>query len=171
MEYDERPVTSTNKKEYIKLAVVFAILAGTSTLMSTNVSFDIFNWIRWFLASFFIVFGSFKLIGYDLFTRTFPGYNPIARKLKVFNYGYPLIEITLGMLYVLNFAPMFTYAFTLILMIIGINGVLSGISNYGHSEHCPTVNHLIKLPLTKTLKIEYFLVSAFAIALIVSQFI
>jgi hypothetical protein len=171
MDYDERPVTSTKTIEYIKLIIVLLVLGGTATLMSTNVSFDVGNWVRWFLASFFVVFGSFKLIGYDLFTRTFPGYNPIAKKIKVFNYAYPLLEILLGMLFVVNFAPLFTIAVTIVLMIVGINGVLKGISTYGQSEHCATLNHLLKLPLTKTLLIQDFLVTALSLVLLVFTFV
>jgi hypothetical protein len=158
------------KKEYAKLAGILIGLAITAGLASTAVGFGLDEWMRWFMGGFFIVFGSFKLIGYEMFINMFPDYDLLAKRSKIYTYFYPFIELFLGMLYIFNLAGIYRDSFTLIIMTIGALGVAKKLKDSGPIM-CACLGNVIKLPLSTVTLLEDVVMAAMAFMLLVERFI
>src|SRR5690606_29058660 len=83
----------SSQREYLKLGGILLLIVICATVMSTVLGFDWQEWMRWFMGGFFVIFGSFKLIGYEMFIMMFPTYDPIAKRFPLYNYFYPFIEL------------------------------------------------------------------------------
>jgi len=161
----------TNKQEYYKLGGVFAVIAVCATIMSTVLGFDLQIWMEWFMGGFFIIFGSFKLIGYEMFVLTFPQYDPIAKRSSLYTHTYPFIELFLGFLFTANLLPLFRNIVTFTIFSIGAYGVLRYISRAPQNAvQCACLGNVIKLPLSTVTLIEDVLMSGMAVIMIIGYF-
>lgn len=160
------------KKEYKKLAFVFGLIFICATIMSFVLGFDWQEWMRWFMGGFFIIFGSFKLIGYEDFITMFPRYDPIAKRIPLYNYSYPFIELFLGFLYCSNLAQLPRDVITLTLLSVGAWGILRYTSMQSESEiQCACLGNVIKLPLSNISLYEDVIMAVMAGLMLVSTFI
>ncbi len=161
----------TENTEYKKLVAVFVVIILCATVMSFVLGFDWQEWTRWFMAGFFIIFGSFKLIGYEDFINSFPIYNPIAKKFAYYNYTYPFIELFLGFLFASSLLPLFSSLGTLIIMCIGAFGILRQLSKEETTVNCVCLGDVIKMPLGNIALFEDVLMAVLAGIMLVSYFI
>lgn len=161
--------TDSSKKEYFKLFGIFFVLAAAATLMSTNLEFHWTAWMRWFMGGFFLVFGSFKLIGYEMFVQMFPRYDVIGRRYKLYNYLYPFIEISLGIAYILDVAPVLRDGITLAIMLVGAYGVAKGLAKRGPTFHCACLGGIIKLPLSTVTLLEDLVMAVMAALMLIAM--
>lgn len=159
------------KTEYKKLAGIFIVIALCATIMSSVLSFDWMIWMEWFMGGFLIIFGSFKLIGYEDFVNTFPTYDPIAKKSAMYTYTYPFIELFLGFLYVADLAPVIRGIAALLIFAIGAFGILQKISNSSYEIKCVCLGNVIKLPLSTVSLLEDVMMATMAGLMLVSYFI
>lgn len=140
--------------EYLKLGLVIASIVIISLLLKAN--YGASGWLeymRWFMGVFFVVFASFKLIGYRMFPMMFAGYDVIAKRFKPYAYLYPFIELGLGVLYLLNLAAAYRDAVTLVIMGVGVVGVTQEIKKRS-GIHCACLGNVIKLPLSTVSLVE-----------------
>lgn len=144
----------SSPKEYAKFVLVIAGITGTSTalhyLIGTPGADD---WMRWFMGVFFVVFASFKLVGYRMFAMMFAGYDIVAKRFRTYAYAYPFIELGLGLLYLTNAVPMARDVLTLLVMSIGSIGVYQEIRRRS-GIHCACLGNVIKLPLSTVSLVE-----------------
>lgn len=161
----------SSKKEYYKFAGVILVIALCATIMSVVVGFDWQEWMRWFMGGFFVFFGSFKLIGYDMFIRLFPTYDPIGKRFKYYTYGYPFIELMLGFLYCANLYPVFRDTVTVTLLSIGAWGVLKNLPRGGEAIKCACLGNVIKLPLSTVTLIEDVTMASMGLIMLISNFV
>ena len=171
----EAPVmvpAQSNRQEWLKLAGVYAVIVICATIMSYILSFDLRIWLEWFMGGFLIIFGSFKLIGYEMFIMTFPQYDPIAARSKIYTMIYPFIELFLGFLYVSNLLPVFRDISTLIIFSIGAWGVLKYTSrNNKETIQCACLGNIIKLPLSTVTLIEDVLMAGLSVIMLIGYII
>lgn len=161
-----------NRKERLKLAGVYGVIALCATVMAFVLGFDLQIWLEWFMGGFLIIFGSFKLIGYEMFIQMFPLYDPIAARSKVYTMIYPFIELFLGFLYVANLLPMFRDIITLAIFGIGAWGVLQYIGRSNKETiKCACLGDIIRLPLSNVTLIEDVLMAGMAVIMIIGYFI
>ncbi len=118
-----------------------------------------------FMAAFFIVFASFKLLNIEDFVITYRTYDKIAQRFRPWAYIFPFVEATLG------FAYMFVYdsaTLNIVTMIItGSAGysvwrTLQDNKHSGRKFHCACLGKVIKLPLSTVSLIEDWLMFAMA---------
>lgn len=165
-------VASDNRKERMKLAGVYAVIAICATIMAFVLGFDLQIWLEWFMGGFMIIFGSFKLIGYEMFVQMFPLYDPIAAKSKLYTMVYPFIELFLGFLFVSNLLPVFRDVVTLIIFGIGAWGVLKYLGRKdGEVIQCACLGDIIKLPLSSVTLIEDVLMAGLSVIMLISYLI
>lgn len=161
-----------NRQERLKLAGVYVVIALCATVMAFVLGFDIMIWLEWFMGGFMIIFGSFKLIGYEAFTQMFPKYDPIAARSKAYTMVYPFIELFLGFLFVSNLLPMIRNVATLIIFGVGAWGVLKYISRTNNETiKCACLGDIIKLPLSSVTLIEDVLMAGMSVIMIIGYFI
>ncbi len=157
----------SSRKEYLKFGgiILFLLFAGFG--MSTLSGFHWEEWMRWFMGGFFIIFGSFKLIGLENFVVVFRDYDILAKKFRPYPYIYPFIEILLGMFYVLNMASIVRDIFTIALMLVGAYGVYQALQRRDHIK-CACLGNIIKLPLTTVSLIENLTMAAMALIMLLT---
>lgn len=158
------------KKEYRKLYAVFGLIVLCATAMSFVLGFDWQEWMRWFMAGFFVIFGGFKLIGYEGFIAGFPTYDPLAKRFKLYNYTYPFIELFLGFLFAADLAPLFRNIVTLVIMLVGAYGIMKALSS-NREIACVCLGDVIKLPLSTIALIEDVLMAAMAAIMLIAHFV
>lgn len=161
----------STKKEYYKFAGIIGVILACATIMSTVVGFDWQEWMRWFMGGFFIFFGSFKLIGYDMFINMFPLYDPIGKRNKYYTWVYPFIEIFLGALYCMNLGSLPRDLVTFVIMSVGAYGVLKVIPRGGEVVRCACLGNIIKLPLSTVTLVENAGMAVMALTMVISNFV
>lgn len=134
--------------EYFKFILVIAIITCISLFIYSSMpESDLREFLRLFMGVFFVVFAGFKFAGYRMFSLMFAGYDVVAKRIKIYAYAYPFIELGLGILYVWNFAPTYRELLTLSIMGIGTIGVAQEIKKRS-GIHCACLGNIIKLPLS-----------------------
>lgn len=121
----------SNAKEYAKLGGVFIFLILAATLMGTLDGFNGVEWIRWFMGGFMIVFGGLKLIGIEVFVKVAPLYDLIARRIKPYKYIYPLIQVFLGLMFIIGLFQVFTSVVSLVFGLSSLLGMIQILSSRG----------------------------------------
>lgn len=153
--------------EYLKLAgILISITVGAVVLQKTQGEPGAVDFMRWFMGVFFLVFASFKFIGYKMFATMFAGYDVIAKRFKPYAYAYPFIELYLGLLYIFNIAPLATNIATLIVMGTGTIGVVQEIRKRS-GIHCACLGNVIQLPLSTVSLVEDLGMALMAVAMII----
>lgn len=170
--HDAMVAAESTKREYQKLAGVYAVIVLCATIMAFVLGFDLRIWLEWFMGGFMIIFGSFKLIGYEMFIMMFPQYDPFAAKSKVYTMIYPFIELFLGFLFVSNLLPVFRDLTTLVIFGVGAWGVLQYTSRQ-HNEkiQCACLGNIIKLPLSTVTLIEDVLMAVLSVIMLIGYII
>ena len=74
------------------------------------------RWMRHFMAAFFLTFSFFKLLDVPAFAFSYSTYDVLARRWLGWGYVYPFLELSLGILYLVNIYPIFTNAATFVVM-------------------------------------------------------
>lgn len=115
-----------------------------------------------FMGGFFVVFAFFKLLDVRGFADAFQTYDIAARRFPLYAVAYPWIELTLGVAYLTNVAPLATNIATLIVMASGLVGVTQALLAKRRIQ-CACLGTVFKLPMSKVTFVEDFLMAAMAL--------
>lgn len=118
-----------------------------------------------FMGIFFIVFGSFKLWNWKNFADAYQIYDVIAQQSITYAYGYPLIEIGLGTLYLLQMFPLFTNITTFIVMLISAYGVAIELQKK-RTIPCACLGLVFQIPMTYVTLAEDLIMAIMALYMI-----
>ncbi len=141
-------------REVFKFGLVIAgILLLSSWLALRGGNTNLTEWIRYFMGVFFLIFATFKLIGFKMFTIAFAGYDVIAKRVKIYSSVYPFIELGLGILYLADVWPVGRDLLTLLIMAVSSIGVLQELKRR-RGIHCACLGNIIKLPLSTVSLVE-----------------
>jgi copper chaperone CopZ len=143
------------------LLVLAYILLVALAIEYTNGSFESHRFMSNFMAGFFLVFSFFKLLDLSGFASSYAMYDLLAKKLPVYGFIYPLIELGLGMTYLLSYRPTLTNAATLIVMAFSSIGVILAVMNK-QKIRCACLGTGFNLPMTTVTIIEDLLMAAMA---------
>lgn len=100
-----------------------------------------------FMAGFFIVFSGFKLIKLSAFVEAYAMYDVITKRVKVYGYIYPFIELGLGLAFLFRFQIDTVAWITLVLMIVNSIGAYNGIRDK-KILMCACLGTVFKLPMS-----------------------
>ena len=144
---------------------VLATILIVGTIVSITLGFMIF-----YMGVFFIIFSLFKMPDWKGFVTAFRMYDLIARFSKPYAWAYPLLELTLGILFIINFyidfyLPVIAWITLLILGIGGIGVTLKILKK--EKFQCACLGTWINVPLTKVTLLEDVLMVIMAIILII----
>ena len=131
----------------------------------TNEKFDTMQWMRHFMAGFFLVFSFFKMLNLKGFAESYAMYDIIAKRIPVWGYIYAFTELALGIAYLINFNPLITNAVTFIVMSVSIIGVLQSVLNKKKIQ-CACLGAVFNLPMSTVTIIEDALMIAMSGAMI-----
>lgn len=139
---------------YKPLILIVAFIAGVSLLAQYPFTdFSGMLWMRHFMAGFFIVFAFFKLLNIDGFANSYRMYDIIAARWKGWGYIYPFVELALGILYLINFAPFYTNLTTAIILGISSIGVIESNLNKRKIK-CACLGDVFNLPMSTVTIVE-----------------
>ncbi|MCL9804566.1 cation transporter [Flavobacterium amniphilum] len=141
-------------ESYKPVLLIFGFITAVTLLIQRESgSFHFMEWMRHFMAGFFLVFSFFKLLNLKGFTETYVMYDVIARKLPAWAYIYAFIELGLGIAFLIDFNPMVTNLVTFVVMSVSIIGVLQSVLNKKRIQ-CACLGAVFNLPMSTITIIE-----------------
>lgn len=152
--HDTMTASESSLKEYAKFVlIIMAITLASWLLARTYDARGLTSYLRWFMGIFFLVFASFKFIGYKMFALMFASYDILAKRVTAYAYIYPFVELALAVLYLCNVIPMARDVLTIIIMSMGSVGVVREIKKRS-GIHCACLGTVVKLPLSTVSLVE-----------------
>ena len=152
---------------YKPVLLLFAYVFGVSAIASWQS--NMINWMefmRFFMAGFFLSFSFFKLINLKGFAESYAMYDIVAKRIPVWGYVYAFIELSLGIAFLVNFNPVLTNWITLVVMTISIVGVLQSVLNKRKIQ-CACLGAVFNLPMSTLTIIEDLLMIAMSAAMLI----
>jgi hypothetical protein len=135
------------------LLIFFYISAVTILVQFTNEKFDTMQWMRYFMAGFFLVFSFFKILNLKGFAESYVMYDIVGKRLPAWAYIYAFTEFALGIAFLINFNPLITNSVTFLVMSISIIGVLQSVLNKKKIQ-CACLGAVFNLPMSTVTIIE-----------------
>ena len=151
---------------YKPILLIFGFVTLVASIMQiNNERFDMMEWMRHFMAGFFLVFSFFKFLDLKGFAESYAMYDVIAKQISGWGYIYPFVELGLGIAFCINYNPQLTNIITLIVMSVSIIGVLQSVFNKSKIQ-CACLGAVFKLPMSSVTIIEDALMIAMSAAML-----
>ena len=148
------------------ILVFFYILLVTLAVEIASGEFILHRFMPNFMAGFFLVFSFFKLLDLAGFAYSYAMYDVLAKRLPIYGYIYPFIELALGTAYLLGYRPMLINAITLIVMTFSSIGVILAVANK-QKIRCACLGTGFNLPMTTVTIVEDVLMAAMALWMLI----
>ena len=133
---------------YRPILLVFIYLFGATLLVEAAAgAFDWMRWMRHFMAGFFLVFSFFKLLDVPGFAVAYSSYDLVARRWLGWGYAYPFVELGLGILFLINYHPLFTNGLAFVVMGISTLGVVQSLLAKRRFQ-CACLGAVFNLPMS-----------------------
>ncbi len=126
-------ITSTDAKEasdnsYLPIFLIFGYISGVTLLVQiVQPHFNLMHWMSHFMAGFFLVFSFFKIMDLKGFAEGYSTYDVLAKKIPLYGFVYPFIELGLGIAFLTGFNPLITDLVTLVVMGVSTIGVVQSL--------------------------------------------
>lgn len=151
------------------LIIFFYITLVTGLIQVTNHHINWMQWMNHFMAGFFLTFSFFKLLNLKGFAESYVMYDVIAKRIPIWAYLYAIIELTLGIAYLIDFYPVITNTVTFLVMTISIIGVLQSVLNKKKIQ-CACLGAVFNLPMSTVTIIEDALMIVMSGAMLILHF-
>jgi len=135
------------------LLIFFYITLTTVLIQINNQHFDLMQWMRHFMAAFFLVFSFIKLLNLKGFAESYAMYDILARRFPSWAYIYAFIELALGIGYLIDFNPIVINMVSFFVMSVSIIGVLKTVLNKQQIQ-CACLGDVFHLPMSIVTIIE-----------------
>ena len=162
---DNEIIKSNKIKQLKPLFIILGYISVTSILLnfrnwnSTNAMLD-------FMGLFYIIFSFFKILDIKGFSTSFKMYDPLAKKITIYGYIYPFIEILLGLMFLTRIEVNIALLITIIILGITSVGVTKTLLNK-KTINCACLGTTLKLPMTEATFIENAIMITMAIVLLI----
>jgi hypothetical protein len=145
----EEPSDENKFYKFYPLILTFVFVIGGAAISQYN--FENFKWnefMKNLMGLMLITFSYLKLLNPSGFKKSFSNYDYLAKYISIYGYIYPLIELILGILYIIEIFPILINS--LVIFIFTINLIQVGIVIYqGKKLECACMGSLgLKLPLS-----------------------
>lgn len=152
---------------YSPVLLIFLYITIVTILVQTqNQQFDVMQWMRHFMAGFFLVFSFFKMLNLKGFAESYVQYDVIAKKFPAWAYIYAAIEVLLGIAFLLNYNPFLTNVLTAIVMSVSVIGVLQTVLNKKKIQ-CACLGAVFNLPMSSITIIEDALMIIMSVSMLI----
>lgn len=105
------------------------------------------DWMLAFMGYFFLIFGLLKVVRIKGFVEAYQMYDVLAKRSKVYAYGYPFLEVGFGIAYLLSWQVVVVSAVVVPVMLIGALGVYLKL-RAGEEIPCACLGTVFKVPMT-----------------------
>jgi hypothetical protein len=135
-------------KFYPLILTFIFVIGGAGISQYNNETFQRNEFMRNLMGLMLITFSYLKLLNPSGFKNSFANYDYLAKYIPIYGYIYPLIELTLGVLYITEVFPILINS--LVIIIFTFNLIQVGIVIYqGKELECACMGSLgLKLPLS-----------------------
>lgn len=140
-------------KIYYPLFLIIALCA-VAALASAN-------WMMGFMAAFYIAFGAFKLLDVPAFARSYSRYDIIAKRVPLWGYVYPFVELGLGFGFLFYFQMTLVTWIALVTSLIGVIGVIQSVRRK-ETIQCACLGTVFHLPMSSVTIVENLGMAAMA---------
>ncbi len=147
------------------IVIAVVVLALTLTRSFVMDDWAIRFLMRNFMAFFFLIFGSFKVMNLHGFAKAYQEYDLLAKQSLAYAYAYPFIELGLGLAYLFNVMPVLTNVITFFVMAISALGVFNELRK-GKQIVCACLGVVFKIPMTYVTLTEDLLMAGMALAML-----
>lgn len=155
---------------YKPILIIFTFITSITLLIQLeNHHFDLMQWMRHFMAGFFLVFSFFKMLNLKGFAESYVMYDIIAKRIPAWAYVYAFLELSLGIANLINFNPLATNLTTAIIMSISIIGVLQTVLNKKKIQ-CACLGAVFNLPMSTVTIIEDGLMILMSVTMLAMMF-
>lgn len=157
------------KSKLQQLRPLFLILFYISTA-SIAMHYTAWSWNEFmydFMGLFYIVFSFFKMLDLKGFPDSFRMYDPLAKKIPLYGYIYPFLEIALGIMFLTRFELNIALWSTVFMLGITTIGVTKTLLNK-RSIQCACLGTALKLPMTQATFIENAIMIAMALIMLLN---
>jgi hypothetical protein len=162
-----RPGYSLN--DFIPLILIFSlIIIATAARSYLSHNWQLQEMMMNFMGTFFIIFGSFKLLKLASFAEAYATYDLIAKRSHLYALAYPFIELGLGILYSIHIQSSIIIFFTLVLMLISAAGVAIELSK-GNQIVCACLGTVFKIPMTYVTLAEDLAMALMALVMLIMK--
>lgn len=139
---------------YKPLFLIITFILGVSILVQYPlVEFQGDVFMRNFMAGFFIVFSFFKLLNLSGFADSYMMYDMLASKWKTWGYVYPFVELSLGILFLINQWVVTASWLTIIVLGFGLIGVTRSVLSKKKIQ-CACLGDVFDLPMSSVTIVE-----------------
>lgn len=153
---------------YKPILLVFGYILGATLLTEAAAGhFDWMRWMRHFMAGFFLVFSFFKLLDVPSFAVSYSSYDVVARRWLGWGYAYPFVELTLGVLFLLNVYPLLSNGLALVVMGVSTVGVVQSLLAKRRFQ-CACLGAVFNLPMSTVTLVEDTLMVAMSGAMLIA---
>lgn len=151
---------------YKPILLIFFYISGVSLLLqAVQGQFNTMQWMRHFMAGFFLVFSFFKMLNLKAFAESYVMYDVVARKFPTWAYIYAFVELVLGIAFLTDFNPFITNLTTVIVMTASIIGVFQTVLNKKQIQ-CACLGAIFNLPMSTVTIIEDGLMIAMSLTML-----
>ena len=149
----DNPSTVPSKaKQLFPLGLIFVFLIGGTTIIHYPI-FETQAVLPDFMGLFFVVFSFFKFLDLKGFQDSFRGYDPLAKLLPFYAWVYPFVELTLGVLYLMQWEIQLALWLTVGILSITTLGVVKALLSKQQIQ-CACLGSVLNLPMTEATLIE-----------------
>lgn len=157
--------TTETGNSYYPIFLIFGYITVITLLVQFSLGFEWMGWMRYFMAGFFLVFSFFKLMNIKGFAEGYGTYDIVAKKIPVWGWIYPFVELGLGIAFLLNLYPLATSIVTLVVMAVSSIGVIQSLLKKQRFQ-CACLGTVIRLPLSKVTLFEDLLMVAMSVVML-----
>ena len=148
---------------FFPLVIIFTVILSWTAIHQEIQGFTLYSAMHDFMAGFFIIFGGLKIINWKNFTIAFSAYDPLAKRIKIYAYVYPAIEIFLGLAYQFRFIDELPVnVITIIILTISTIGVVKKL-HQKEVVQCACLGGFFNIPISWFTVFENALMIAMAI--------
>mgnify|MGYP001235264184 CR=1 FL=1 len=161
---DNEIIKSSKIKQLKPLFIIFGYISITSILLNFK-DWNLTNAMLDFMGLFYIIFSFFKIIDIKGFSTSFRMYDPLAKKITIYGFIYPFIEILLGLMFLIRIEVNIALLITIVILGITSAGVTQTLLDK-RSINCACLGTTLKLPMTEATFIENAIMIIMAIVLL-----
>jgi cation transport ATPase len=138
---------------YKPIIVIGLYILGITVLYEIANSYSWESWMLNFMAGFFLTFSFFKMLDLKGFAESYATYDIIAKRWMGWGYVYAVLELALGLAFLLRFELLITYGLTIVVMSVSLVGVLQSVLNR-RTITCACLGTVFNLPMSTVTILE-----------------
>lgn len=158
-------VSETSK--WVQLRPLFLVLLYiiVASVLINYKNGDPSSFMKTYMGLFFIVFSFFKILDLKGFANSFGMYDPMANKINLYGIIYPFLEISLGLMFLMNWQIKWALILTFVILGTTTIGIIKTLMSKKRIK-CACLGTTLNLPMTEATFIENAIMIVMSLSMI-----